>query len=218
MRIGRVTKSLVDPSRQVQAGGVTLRLRLIEYSRLCGIGTSVVAAAAAMWAASLAGSIPAAADTVEFALVAAYEGNPQISVQRAIVRQTDEQVPQALSGFRPRVSATATLGEQSGAEQETFPGSAPVNLSGTFATYSTGITATQTLYNGFQTANRTRAAETQVSAARATLRNTEQTVLLNALTAYMNCGITPLLNCRSATSRSYKNSCGRHAIVFNSAM
>jgi outer membrane protein len=163
-----------------------LRLRLIEYSRLCGIGTCVVAAAAGMCVASLAGSIPAAADTVESALVAAYQGNPQLSVQRAIVRQTDEQVPQALSGYRPRVSATATLGEQSGSEQETFPGSAPVNLSGTFATYSTGITATQTLYNGFQTANRTRAAESQVSAARATLRNTEQTVLFNALTAYMN--------------------------------
>jgi outer membrane protein len=42
------------------------------------------------------------------------------------------------------------------------------------------------LFNGFQTANKTRQAEAQVLAARATLRNTEQTVLLNAATAYMN--------------------------------
>src|SRR5262249_36662657 len=47
-------------------------------------------------------------------------------------------------------------------------------------------TATQTLFNGFQTANRTRQAESQVSAGRATLAVTEQTVLLNAATAYMN--------------------------------
>ena len=44
----------------------------------------------------------------------------------------------------------------------------------------------QTLFNGFQTGNRTRAAESQVSAARETLRVIEQTVLLDAATAYMN--------------------------------
>jgi outer membrane protein len=49
-----------------------------------------------------------------------------------------------------------------------------------------GATLTQTLYNGFQTANRTRQAESQVSAARENLRLTEQTVLLQAVTAYMN--------------------------------
>ena len=37
-----------------------------------------------------------------------------------------------------------------------------------------------------QTANKTRQAESQVLAARETLRATEQTVLLNAVTAYMN--------------------------------
>ena len=49
-----------------------------------------------------------------------------------------------------------------------------------------GVTATQTLFNGFQTPNRTRQAESQVQAARETLRVTEQTTLLNAVTAYMN--------------------------------
>jgi outer membrane protein len=133
--------------------------------------------------------MPAAADTVESALVAAYRNNPQLNVQRAIVRETDEQVPQALSGYRPRIGATATAGMLTGSETEYFPGARPVVINPTMQslpTASAGLTATQTLYNGFQTANRTRAAESQVSAARATLRNTEQTVLLNALTAYMN--------------------------------
>jgi outer membrane protein len=49
-----------------------------------------------------------------------------------------------------------------------------------------GLTVTQNLFNGFQTGNRTRQAEAQVFAARETLRSTEQTVLLNAATAYMN--------------------------------
>ena len=51
---------------------------------------------------------------------------------------------------------------------------------------SYGLTATQTLYNGFQTATRTRQAEGQVFSAREQLRTTEQTVLLSAATAYMN--------------------------------
>ena len=51
---------------------------------------------------------------------------------------------------------------------------------------SFGLTTTQTLFNGFQTANRTRQAEGQVFSAREVLRTTEQSTLLNAATAYMN--------------------------------
>ena len=51
---------------------------------------------------------------------------------------------------------------------------------------SVGITAEQKLFNGFQTANRTRAAESNVFAARETLRVIEQTVLLDAATVYMD--------------------------------
>ena len=49
-----------------------------------------------------------------------------------------------------------------------------------------GATVTQNLYNGQQTANRTRAAEGQVSGAREGLRILEQTVLLSAATTYMD--------------------------------
>ena len=48
------------------------------------------------------------------------------------------------------------------------------------------ITATQTLYNGFQTANRTRQAEGQVSAGRETLRLTELNLLRQAATTYVD--------------------------------
>ena len=39
-----------------------------------------------------------AAETMESALARAYQGNPQLNAQRAIVRQNDEGVSQALSG------------------------------------------------------------------------------------------------------------------------
>ena len=57
---------------------------------------------------------------------------------------------------------------------------------GAAAVSSFGLTTTQTLFNGFQTANRTRQAEGQVFSAREVLRTTEQSTLLNAATAYMN--------------------------------
>jgi outer membrane protein len=137
-------------------------------------------------------------ETLEQALVQAYQNNPSLNSQRASVRVTDENVPQALSGYRPKVTITGTGGQQSlSSNTRVVSPNLPANVSpNTPATYavqsgyntpaSYGATITQTLFNGFQTANKTRQAESQVLAARATLRVTEQTVLLNAATAYMN--------------------------------
>ena len=47
-------------------------------------------------------------DTIERALVQAYQNNPQVNAQRAALRATDENVPQALSGYRPKISATGS--------------------------------------------------------------------------------------------------------------
>jgi outer membrane protein len=125
---------------------------------------------------------PAGADTLLGSLSQAYQVNPQLNSQRAIVRQTDEGVPQALSGYRPRVNATGSVGEQFTESK----GQLGQGSRGFTQPRSIGITAQQTLFNGFQTGNRTRAAESQVMAARETLRVIEQTVLLDAATAYMN--------------------------------
>jgi outer membrane protein len=136
----------------------------------------------------------AVADTLEGALAYAYANNPQINAQRALVRATDESVPTALSGYRPRAVVTANYGVQSLSTTIREIGSTtPIGATPSFFTQSgsnvprgVGITATQTLLNGFQTANRTRLAESQVFAARETLRGLEATVLFNAATAYMN--------------------------------
>ena len=128
----------------------------------------------------------ATADTLEWAIVQAYQNNPQINSQRAAVRATDEGVPQALSGYRPRFSLSGSAGEQY-LDVYSKTGSTPPYSSsyGASGITSYGFTGTQTLLNGFQTANRTRQAESLVSAARETLRLTEHTVLLSAVTAYM---------------------------------
>jgi len=135
----------------------------------------------------------ATADTLEWALVQAYQNNPALNAQRASLRATDENVPQALSGYRPKLSVTSTDGFTYAStlsdtvSQAVFPNSVSYsNIARDFGTRGVGATATQTLYNGFQTANRTRQAESQVMGARETLRVTEQQVLLDAATAYMN--------------------------------
>jgi outer membrane protein len=133
---------------------------------------------------------PAAADTLKWALTQAYQNNPQLNSQRASVRATDETVPQALSGYRPRVSLTASVTENFVSRVDKTSGpTGPATYSqtsGTNAVQSYGATITQTLLNGFGTASRTRQAEQLVSSARETLRLSEQTILLNAATAYMN--------------------------------
>jgi outer membrane protein len=131
----------------------------------------------------------AAADTLEWALVQAYQNNPSLNSQRAALRVIDENVPQALSGYRPKVSFTAVGGyNYENATQQLPIGGVltTTNYANQFLSRTVGLTGTQTLFNGFQTANRTRQAESQVDAARETLRVTEQQVLLDAATAYMN--------------------------------
>jgi outer membrane protein len=145
----------------------------------------VTGAAAAVLLLAQVGITPVLADTIEAALVRAYQDNPQLNAQRATVRATDENVPQALSGYRPKVALTASGGYQySDVLSSSVLGT--THATGAQIPRAVGATVTQTLYNGQQTANRTRAAESQVSGAREGLRVLEQTVLLSAATIYMD--------------------------------
>jgi outer membrane protein len=157
----------------------------------------VTGAAAAVLLLTFVGPMPVLADTIEAALVRAYQNNPQLNSQRAQVRFTDENVPQALSGYRPKVAITASAGFQytdtlTNTGGTTLNGTTPrptvvsTAIHGTNAPRSVGATVTQNVFNGQVTANRTRAAESQVSGAREGLRVLEQTVLLSAATIYMD--------------------------------
>lgn len=118
------------------------------------------------------------AETLNQALAAAYKFNPRLDAERARLRATDEEVPRAKSGYRPSITGSADVGYQ---RTETKPG-------GTAETHPKGygVTATQPIFSGFRTLNSVRAAEATVRAGREALRIVEQSVLLEAVTAYMD--------------------------------
>jgi len=99
----------------------------------------------------------AAADTLEWALGQAYQNNPTLNAQRAAARAQDEGVPQALSGYRPRASLTASVAAQN-QKLLTRSGGVYQESNAEFTPHAVGVTVTQTLFNGYQTANRTRQA------------------------------------------------------------
>jgi outer membrane protein len=133
---------------------------------------------------------PVLAQTMEAALGRAYSANPTLNAQRAAVRATNENVPQALSGYRPRITASADIGA-SITESDT-----PFNSQGTGSPHNrsvsrlnprgAGLQVDQNIFDGGKTRSSVSQAESQVLGARATLRNTEQNVLLDAATSYMN--------------------------------
>jgi len=147
-----------------------------------------------------------AAESLLQALAAAYIDNPTLQAERARLRSTDELVPQALANWRPQVSvsggATRSLvnqiisnGNTVGAGQTPTGGQAPGNtlaLSGSsnfttvYSNENVGVTVTEALYRGGRTTAQTRQAEAQIEAERAQLLVTEQQVLLNVATSYMN--------------------------------
>src|SRR4051794_27250689 len=158
--------------------------KMIGLLGMRGVKAFAGAAASALLLVCM-GPMPVLADTIEAALVRAYQDNPQLNAQRAQVRVTDENVPQALSGYRPKVSVTASGGYQY-SDVSNASAFGVTRATGAQAPRAVGATVTQTLYNGQQTANRTRAAESQVSGAREALRVLEQSVLLQAATTYMD--------------------------------
>jgi len=160
---------------------------------MSGRAGRIWAVASLALAAGGLGCPKATADTLEWALVQAYQNNPSLNAQRASLRATDENVPQALSGYRPKLSLTANGGmdyqytSSFTVQQSNYPNTySYTNYGSPYEQRGVGITATETIFNGMQTANRVRQAESQVMGARETLRVTEQQVLLDAATAYMN--------------------------------
>ena len=124
----------------------------------------------------------APAQTLEEALAAAYLNNPTLAAERSSLRQTDEGVNQAVANWRPTVSFSANYGRSAvksftthttARSQHRKPG-------------SVALTVDQTLFRGFRTESETAEAEFSVMGDRARLADTEQTVLLDAVSAYVN--------------------------------
>jgi outer membrane protein len=130
---------------------------------------------------------PAHAQTLEDALAQAYHSNPTLLAQRAQVRAVDEQVPQALSNWRPTVTFTAEAGK-SLVETEAKNNSVATTLRNTEnrTPRTLELAVSQPLFRGFRTVAETERAESLVLAERARLGVIEQTVLRNAVTAFLD--------------------------------
>lgn len=143
------------------------------------IRSSIVVSLTVILAFQVAG---ASAQSLEEALSLAYSNNPTLAAARAALRATDEQVPQALSDWRPSV----TLSGDAGKEALRSPSSGGTLKGQHRDPASLDLTVTQPLYRGGRTVAATQQAEDTVRAERARLTATEQAVLLDAVTAYMN--------------------------------
>jgi outer membrane protein len=141
---------------------------------------SGIAAACLMLGGTFILPSPVVAETLHEALAAAYKYNPRIDAERARLRATDEEVARANSGFRPSISGAADITHD---WQKSRPAGA-TDGSNTSKGYSVGVS--QSLFNGFRTVNAVNEAEAIVRAGRETLRDTEQSVLLEAVTAFMD--------------------------------
>jgi outer membrane protein len=145
------------------------------------------------------------AQSMQDALVSAYANNPTLLAERAQLRATDENVPQALSNWRPTVSISSSVGYS----RTSANGPSTTNLSGTggilpsggdssvtssLTGYGTsnlhpstyGLTVNQPVFRGFRTVEQTAQAVDEVRAERANLVTTEQSVFLSVITDYMN--------------------------------
>ena len=129
-----------------------------------------------------AGSAFAGTQTLEQVLTLAYENNPALQAARAKLRATDEQVSQALSGWRPSVEATA----EGGKSWQKTSGDAGLPQSSQSAPRNLGVNVTQPIFSGFRTIAGVRGAEATVLAQRAALVEAEQQLLLDAATAYID--------------------------------
>ena len=124
------------------------------------------------------------AQTLEQALGEAYLTNPTLQGARADLRAVDEGVPAALAGWRPKASIAA-----GGGYIDQLSGSNDNNSNTTFSS-SNGpavvlqLQARQPIYDFYTGANVDRAKQL-VEAQRAQLQATEQSVLLQAVDAYM---------------------------------
>jgi TolC family type I secretion outer membrane protein len=127
---------------------------------------------------SAAGS--ARAQSLIEALSTTYNSNPDLLAGRAILRQTDESLAQAVANWRPRVTLSV---EYNKLEQDSYPIIRTPTfyvLNGRFTT----LTLTQPIFRGGKTVADTKAAQANIQAQRATLADTEQNVLLTAATTY----------------------------------
>ena len=143
-------------------------------------------------AGSFVGSLPSLTQgqTLTQALADAYNTNPQLLAQRALLRATDEQVPQALANWRPTVNFTGQVGGTRAAVTPQSLGLLPstrgLTTYSTFYSNSLNLQIAQPIYSGGRTVAQTSQAINTVQSTRAQTLAVETTVFQAVATAYLD--------------------------------
>ncbi|MCP5361939.1 MAG: TolC family outer membrane protein [Hyphomicrobiales bacterium] len=116
--------------------------------------------------------------SLEEALITAYRNNPDLKAGREDLEATNEQLPQAYSGFLPNLSASYQKDRLrdkrgSGSWQYVDPETKALNLR-------------QEVFNGGASIANVKIADNRIKAARERLRRVEQQVMIRAVQAYMD--------------------------------
>lgn len=154
------------------------QLRVSPFDRVSWRHPGLFLATASLATAFLLTPQQAFGETLKEALARAYSTNPQLLSEQASQRATSEQVPQALANWRPNIEISGSSGVRevdtnTAARETRRPNAASLRI-------------TQQVWRGGRTVNDTARAEADVRAAIAQLHSVEQTVLLDAVRAYMN--------------------------------
>jgi len=139
---------------------------------------SRLACAAAAFA--LAAGPAAHAQSLIEALSTTYNSNPDLLAQRAVLRQTDETLAQAVANWRPKVTLSV---EYNKIEFDSLP----VSRANTYYALNgrtTLLSVTQPVFRGGKTVADTKTAQANIQAQRAVLADSEQQVLLQTATVY----------------------------------
>jgi outer membrane protein len=127
----------------------------------------------------------AVADTLENALAAAYENNPNMEEARLAVRSARQDRVQARAGYLPSLTVSGSYGIEE-LEVETNSIFGPSTSETELNPSTTSVELSQSVFTGWRRSGTSRLARASVDNAQEALRATEQDVLLAAVDAYLN--------------------------------
>ncbi len=126
---------------------------------------------------------PALADTLGDALASAYRTNPTLDGARQEARQADEGFAQARAGFLPQIGISGSYSTQLRITETENPVG---RTKGTTEPRSASVSASQSIFEGGRRLAQVGFANAQIRSAQEGLRSTEQSVLLQVISAYVN--------------------------------
>ena len=86
------------------------RISIVASALSRPVATAILSATALVCVLVGEAGTPAHAETISSALARAYAFSPDLNAQRAGLRATDENLPTAVAGYRPTVTAAGDVG------------------------------------------------------------------------------------------------------------